>query len=212
MNAAQTVRPLTGNDAASDSAHGATSPGVLLVMDFQHEIVARTAKGGSAKAVERASVAVAAARRQSMPLIFVRVAFRHAYRDVAATNLRASALKQSGLLLDGTTGAEIVPELRPDPGEPVVTKRRVGALAYTDLPPLLSALGAQTLVLAGLATSGVVLSTVRHAADADFRICVLEDACADADADVHRMLMAKIFPTQATVLSVDDFLATTAKP
>lgn len=179
---------------------------VVLIMDFQHEIVARTANGGSARAVERASAVLSATRRRSRPVVFVRVAFRHGYQDVAATNMRASALKQNGLLLDGTPGAEIVRELRPESGEPVVTKRRVGALAFTDLPPVLSALRADTLVLAGLATSGVVLSTVRQAADLDFRIYVLEDACADADVEVHHMLMTKVFPTQATVLSVDEYL------
>jgi isochorismate hydrolase len=62
------------------------------------------------------------------------------------------------------------------------------------------------LVLLGIATSGVVLSTVRWAADADYEIIVLEDCRADADEEVHRVLMQKVFPRQATVVQAQEFL------
>jgi nicotinamidase-related amidase len=58
-------------------------------------------------------------------------------------------------------------------------------------------------MLAGIATSGVVLSTVRHAADADYRLVVVEDCCADRDAEVHRVLTEKVFVRQATVVKAD---------
>jgi len=58
----------------------------------------------------------------------------------------------------------------------------------------------------GIATSGVVLSTVRWAADADYDLIVLDDCCADGDAEVHRVLTQKVFPRQATVLSSQAFL------
>jgi hypothetical protein len=60
-----------------------------------------------------------------------------------------------------------------------------------------------TLILGGIATSGVVLSTLREAADKDFALTVLSDACLDADPEVHRVLMEKVFPRQANVLTVD---------
>ena len=58
----------------------------------------------------------------------------------------------------------------------------------------------------GIATSGVVLSTVRYAADADYRLIVLEDCCADADPEVHHVLMTKVFRGQSTVASAQEFL------
>jgi nicotinamidase-related amidase len=64
-----------------------------------------------------------------------------------------------------------------------------------------------TLVLAGVATSGVVLSTTRHAADADYRIVIAGDACADRDDEVHRVLVEKVFPRQATVATTADVVA-----
>jgi len=51
------------------------------------------------------------------------------------------------------------------------------------------------------ATSGVVLSTVREAADKDFQLTVLSDLCADFDPEVHAVLMQKVFPRQAAVLT-----------
>ena len=81
-----------------------------------------------------------------------------------------------------------------------------GGISYTDLPTLLHARDVETLILCGLSTSGVVLSTIRHAADADYNIVVLEDACADHDPEVHRMLMTKVFPSQAEIMTVQNFL------
>jgi len=64
----------------------------------------------------------------------------------------------------------------------------------------------RTLVLAGIATSGVVLSTLRQAADLDYGLVVLRDACADADEEVHRVLLDKVFARQADVLTVDEWI------
>jgi nicotinamidase-related amidase len=67
----------------------------------------------------------------------------------------------------------------------VVRKTRVGAFSTTDLEQQLNDRGINTLILAGVSTSGVVLSTVREAADRDYHIYVLADASADRDAHVH---------------------------
>jgi nicotinamidase-related amidase len=66
-------------------------------------------------------------------------------------------------------------------------------------------LNVDSLTLAGISTSGVVLSTLREAADMDFELCVLSDACADGDDEVHRVLMETVFPRQARVLSADEW-------
>lgn len=65
----------------------------------------------------------------------------------------------------------------------------------------------ETLVMFGIATSGVVLSTLRHAADADYRLVVLKDCCSDRDAEVHRVLVEKVFPRQAKVITAAEFIA-----
>jgi nicotinamidase-related amidase len=88
-----------------------------------------------------------------------------------------------------------------------VTKRRVSAFAGSDLEVILRGHRIEHLVLAGIATSGVVLSTVREAADKDYRLSVLSDACADRDADVHSILTTKVFPRQAEVMTTAEWVA-----
>jgi nicotinamidase-related amidase len=88
-----------------------------------------------------------------------------------------------------------------------VVKRRTSAFAGSDLVEVLRAGRIDTLVLTGIATSGVVLSTLRQAADLDYGLVVLADACGDADPEVHRVLTTKVFPRQAKVSTVDEWVA-----
>jgi nicotinamidase-related amidase len=83
----------------------------------------------------------------------------------------------------------------------------VERFAGSDLDMVLRAGGIHSLVLAGIATSGVVLSTLRQAADLDYRRTVLADGCLDADPDVHRVLLEKVFPRQAEVVAIADWVA-----
>jgi nicotinamidase-related amidase len=87
----------------------------------------------------------------------------------------------------------------------------VSAFAGTDLDMILRANGIDTLVLSGIATYGVVLSTLCPAADADYRIVVVEDCCADFDGEVHRVLTEKVFPRQATVTKSNEVFAALAR-
>jgi nicotinamidase-related amidase len=178
----------------------------LLLMDFQNVIVGMVGDQGT-PLLERAEKARAAARTAGMAVMHVRVAFTDAdYATVSPRNKSFAALGKSRFLTDGTEPAAIHPALAPAPDEEVFTKTRVGAMSTTNLVARLEARGIDTLVLSGIATSGVVLSTLRDAADRDYQMFVLSDCCADADAEVHRVLMEKIFPRQANVMTLDAFL------
>jgi nicotinamidase-related amidase len=83
----------------------------------------------------------------------------------------------------------------------------VSAFSTTDLDPQLRERGIDTLLLAGISTSGVVLSTVRDAADRDYALFVVADACADPEPDVHAFLTERIYPRQASVITVADLEA-----
>ena len=85
----------------------------------------------------------------------------------------------------------------------MVRKTRVGAFSSTDLDARLRSAGVDTLVLAGITTSGVVLSTVREAFDRDYRMYVLADATADPDPLTHEFLLGRVLPGQAEVITVD---------
>ncbi|HUJ58176.1 MAG TPA: cysteine hydrolase [Kofleriaceae bacterium] len=171
----------------------------LLVMDFQASIVDMVAD--NAALVERTARLVAAARARGLRTIYVVVGFRPGYPEVSARNASFSQITQTGRFAPSDPGAQVHPAIAPHADDVVVTKHRVSAFAGTDLDIVLRANRIETLVLAGIATSGVVLSTVRHAADADYRLVVVEDCCADRDPEVHATLVHKVFARQATVTS-----------
>jgi nicotinamidase-related amidase len=170
----------------------------LLVMDFQTSIVDMFA-GDQDALLARTGKLIETARAAGVRIIYVVVAFRPGYPEVSAQNKSFGAIRESGRFVEGTAGTEVHAAIAPKPGDVVVTKHRVSAFAGTDLDVVLRAGRIETLMLAGIATSGVVLSTVRHAADADYRVVVVGDCCADRDAEVHRVLLEKVFARQTTV-------------
>ncbi len=181
----------------------------LLFMDFQNGVMGRVGDR-AADLLARAASVLDAARAAAAGVVYVRVAFRPGYPELGDHHHMA-AIKAMGAFFIDSPETQIVPALAPRPTEPVVVKHRVGPFLGTDLAPILSARRAETLVLLGVATSGVVLSTVRHAADVDYRVVVAEDGCADADAEVHRVLMQKVFPRQATVTTCEAVVAALGK-
>jgi nicotinamidase-related amidase len=171
----------------------------FLFMDFQSGAMARVGDRAG-EVIGPAGAVLDAARAAGACVVFVRVAFRPGYPELSdRTPIGAMVKKMGGFSIDDP-GTQIVAALAPRPTEPVVVKRRVGPFGSTDLAAILRAQRVDTLVLLGVATSGVVLSTVRHAADEDYRLVVVQDACADADPEVHRVLMEKVFPRQAAVV------------
>jgi nicotinamidase-related amidase len=183
----------------------------LLVMDFQTTIVENFATDSTAL-LRRTSSLLLAARAAGIRVIYVAVGFRPGYPEVSSRNLLFSAIRPAGRFSLGNDGTEIHPAVAPEPGEPVITKHRVGAFHGTDLDMILRAHDIDTLILAGIATSGVVLSTLRHAADADYRLTIAGDCCSDSDDEVHRVLLEKVFPKQASVTTAVQIVRALAAP
>ncbi len=174
---------------------------VLLVMDFQSGIVERVSDADAL--LDRVAGAIATARARGMPVCYVRVAFEDAdYDAVPPTNKIFARLAEGRANHADSPATAVHDRVAPEPGDIVVRKTRVGAFSTTDLDEQLRKRGISTLVLAGVSTSGVVLSTVRDAADRDYRIVVLADGCADFDAEVHDVVLGKVFPRQADVVTI----------
>jgi nicotinamidase-related amidase len=184
----------------------------LLVMDVQAGIVERF-PAGSEELLDAIGLAAAAARSADVPVIYVRIAFRPNTPEISRRNRVFAAFAESGTFAmredDATT--RIHPAIAPQAGDVVVLKKRVSAFAGSDLDVVLRSLGVDELVLTGIATSGVVLSTLRYAADQDFGLVILRDGCADRDPEVHRVLMEKVFPRQAEVLTTRDWVQRLAR-
>ena len=156
---------------------------VILVMDYQKRQLSAFSEEFQNEIIIRANKVLAKARHEGILVINVEV--------------------QRG---ERTPETEIHPMMTPPPGEPLLTKHRTGPFSTTNLDELLKKQGIETLVLMGISTSGCVLTTVRWAADIDYKLIVLSDCCADRDEEVHRVLMEKVFPRQASVIISQEFL------
>ena len=179
--------------------------GAVLSLDVQRGVVSVYVK--DEWYVERVAAVVSLARHAGMPVVHVKVAFRPGVPEASPRNMFLSAVKASAphqRFFQGDSGA-VHPGIGPSDSDLVVTKTRVGAFSGTDLDLLLRAQGIDTLILFGIATSGVVLSTALQAADLDYRVVILKDCCADLDPDTHSFLVEKILPRQATVIDSSEF-------
>ena len=176
----------------------------LLLMDVQRIIVDRFPDPAY---LPRLREAASAARGAGLPVIYVVIGFRPGHPEISSRNKTFGRLASASGMTGDDQAAQIHPDVAPEPGDIIVTKRRVSAFAGSDLDVILRAGEIDHLVLTGIATSGVVLSTLRQAADLDFALTVLADGCLDADPQVHRVLTEKVFPRQADVTTVADWIA-----
>jgi nicotinamidase-related amidase len=167
----------------------------LLVMDMQQAIIGL---GGDAvqSAVAHTAEAEAVSRRVGVGVVFIETAFTPGYPEITPRNKTFARLVGTGRMLQGSAEARADPRIAPVGDEPVIVKHHVGAFSAPPLQALLRARHVDTVVLTGLATSGVVLSTAIAAADLDYRVVVLSDCVADPSPEVNRVLLDEVLPTQ----------------
>lgn len=178
----------------------------LLVMDIQHPMMATYDQ--APVLLENIKQLTTGARKAGIPVVYVQLAFRPGYPEVNLSNKSFRQIVKSGSFIEGDPNTEIHPSVAPQEGDIIVVKKRYSAFAGNDLEIILRSKGINQLVLAGFTTSGIVLSTVREAADKDFDLVVITDGCADREKDVHDFLMNRIFIKQAAVVSAKDWLTT----
>lgn len=180
-----------------------TTNTALLVMDMQDAVLKMLP--GAPAIVTKVAEAVAHARKNNIPVIYVVLAFRPGQPEIGPDNKSFFAMKDMMAGADMKEWSGVGKELAPTGDEVVVEKRRVSAFSGSDLEVMLRVKGIKQMVLTGIATSGVVLSTTREAADKDYRLTILSDCCMDRDEEVHRVLMTKVFPRQADVMTVEEW-------
>ena len=191
-----------------DPAHTA-----VLSMDCQAGIVSIYTREAKDTFLVRVASVLNHARATGMTIIHVQVGFRPGLPEISSRNPLFGAIKlseQHQQLFQEPLGA-IPDTIAPQGNEIVITKRRISAFAGTDLAMILRANDIHTLVLYGIATSGVVLSTLVEAADADYRLAVISDCCADLDSALHDCLVQRFFPARGAVLSVEGFIGASSR-
>jgi nicotinamidase-related amidase len=170
----------------------------LLIMDYQNGII--PAIPNPEELLAGARKAIDLVRSHGGTIGYVRVGFADASELGGSMGRRVGGDAALDRFHADHGNTQIHADIAPAEGDIVVRKTRVGPFGSTDLHEQLQARGIDTLVLAGISTSGVVLSTVRDAHDRDYRLIVLADLCADRDAEVHEVLIGKVFPRQAEVI------------
>ncbi|WKE69772.1 cysteine hydrolase family protein [Streptomyces sp. WP-1] len=173
----------------------------LLAMDLQGGILPLVPEPDAL--VERVKGAIADVRAAGGTIGYVRVAFTEDdWAAIPETNKSFSPLAAAKRNHHEDPDTQVDARIAPEDGDIVVRKVRIGAASTTDLYERLRERGIDTLVLSGISTSGVVLSTLIDAADRDYRVIVLSDGVADRDQEVHRVLLEKVFPMRSYVIDI----------
>jgi nicotinamidase-related amidase len=174
---------------------------MLLMADFSTSGIGQNPIAEERHTLERAGEVLDAARNAGVFIGYCISHFRPGFPEVSDRDKTRAARRDSGEVLPEDPTALIHPSVLPQKGEPVIAKHRTSAFSGSAFEMILRAHNIDTLILMGHATSGVILSTVRLAADLDYQLIVVEDGCADRDPEVHKLLMEKVFPRQGVVVS-----------
>ncbi|SHM48548.1 Nicotinamidase-related amidase [Chitinophaga jiangningensis] len=177
----------------------------LLVLDMQ-EVLLSTLPGAD-KLTTPIANAIAHARGNNLPVVYVAVGFKKGFPEIHPDHRTFGKLPATMGSVPPEVMTKILPALAPQNNEPVVIKKRFSAFAGSDLEMILRSQGIRHLVLCGVITSGVVLSTALEAADKDFNITILSDGCLDRDEELHEVLMRKLFPKYMEVMSSEGWIS-----
>lgn len=179
----------------------------LLSMDTQQATARKATMFRERNVGEKAQRALQGAREADVLVIHVVIDFQPDFfspNNRFLQTVRMPVLSAPGVDLEELL--EIVDEVKPIEGEPIVPKPRMNPFFGTALESMLRARNIDTVVLMGIATEFVVEAATRHAADADFRVIVLEDCCASFSDEAHRASLA-IIDRLATLATAEDFVA-----
>ena len=169
----------------------------LIVIDLQKGIVALPTAPPVAEVITRAAGLASAFRRHGLPVALVNVDGRPAGRT-------EQGFSTQDFPADWT---ELIPELDRQPSDITLTKRTAGAFTSTDLEAQLRKLGVTQVVIVGIATTGGVEATARHAYELGYNVTLAIDAMADMNHDAHNNSIARVFPRLAETGTSDAIIA-----
>lgn len=182
----------------------------FISLDIQTALVSFYAKEAP-DFVPAVTSLLACARNVNATVIHVKVGFRPGFPEVSERNRLLSSLTKNPdyVKFVNTEVFNLHSALEVRAGEPVLTKPRVSAFEGTDLKVLLRSKDIDTLVLFGIVTSGVVLSTALEAMDQDYRVLIVRDACVDGDAQLHACLLDRLLAKRTDVVTASEVVQRT---
>lgn len=193
--------PHDGNLAAGNTA--------LIVIDMQVDFCAvggMTTVSGTDLDMMRAPIeptqrVLAAVRACGMPVIYTREGHRADGSDLTAVKRYRSRLGGAGvgdaspigrILIRGEPGHAIIPELAPQPGDPIIDKVGSGCFYGTEMEHLLRNRGICNLIFVGVTTECCVHTSIREASDRGFDNLLLSDCTSGVTAELKDAAIAII--------------------
>jgi nicotinamidase-related amidase len=168
-----------------------------MINDLVHEEGPNGKKGYGPELARRGTIANTAqalrkARAAGVTIAYVRVGFSPDYRECPPNSRMFQGAKKAGVFKLGSWGTEGHPALAPQPGDFDIVKHRVSPFYATSLDAILSANDIQRLYIAGVSTSGAVLSAAKDGHDRDYDVFVLEDCCWALSEEQHRPVIEQM--------------------
>ena len=201
-SASSAVDPYEGGPVAPSEC-------ALLVLGCQPEILALIPQRD--ELIAKTNMVVDIVRIHEGIVVHARTAFDPTdYRFPPLTNKEFATVVQEHRLQNGTPDADLHPALSVRPEDIELRTTRLGIFSTTDLDEQLTNHGVTTLILAGCHTSGAVLTTIREAADRDYRIIVVAECTADSDPEMHDFLLRRVFPRQAEIWTAAELYSSLA--
>jgi maleamate amidohydrolase len=189
----------------------------VIAIDLQNYMVGERGKDDSAypyscgeigwRAVDAGKRIVAAARQAAVPIIYTRFILDPSGADGGMFIRKVRKGEGDFAFLKGTHGAEIIPELAPEPGEIVIDKKKASAFFGTPLQVYLTDRGIDTLVVIGGSTSNCIRATVVDGSQSNYRVLVPEEAVFDRLQFSHAAALFDLDRTFADVVTVDDVVS-----
>lgn len=184
----------------------------LLILDFVNDLLSEEGRlasfGIAAHAKQRNVISntkklLEKARSEGLKVIYSKVEYREGYPEIRNSKAPIQlGLPQTGALVKGSYGSEICNELKPLPGEVVISKSRINPFTNSEFEKQLE--GIETIILAGVATNFVVESLARTASDLDYNVIIAEDCCASMNQEMHDFSINCILPNLGSVVSSEE--------
>ncbi|MBI3580815.1 MAG: hydrolase [Nitrospinae bacterium] len=178
----------------------------LVLIDLQKGVVERPWAPHSGSDVVKKAVGLAGRfREKGATIVMVHVSFHLDFRDMLKSPVETPPAVPPGSR--PPDWAEFVPELTPQKGDLVITKRQWGAFYGTELDLQLRRRGVRTIVLGGIATNMGVESTARAGHEHGYEMILVEDAMSSFSADAHQFAVSNIFPRLGRVRSANEIIS-----
>ena len=168
----------------------------LLVVDLQKGIVGLPTAHPIEGVVKNSVALIEAFRARKLPVVLINVDARppgRTERSFSSRELPADWI-------------DLIPELKAQPTDHLVTKRTWGAFTNTGLAKYLRDNGVTGVIVTGVATSAGVESTARHAHELGFNVALAIDAMTDMDAEAHHNSVTRIFPRMSETGTTQEIL------